>query len=65
LQSFDGKYKKKIKTISCANVLNNCLVYNFIHSIEYVEIFGVMGMNVLGGGGLSGASTRCDHIVKN
>jgi hypothetical protein len=52
LQSFGGKYKKKIKTISCANVLNNCLIYNFIHSIEYVEIFGVMGTNVLGGGGL-------------
>jgi hypothetical protein len=50
LQSFDGKYKKKIKTISCANVLNS-LVYNFIHSIKYVENFGVMGTNVLGRGG--------------
>jgi hypothetical protein len=50
LQSFDGKYKKKIKTISCANVLNS-LVYNFMHSMEYVEIFGVMGTNVLRGGG--------------
>jgi hypothetical protein len=50
LQSFDGKYKKKIKKISCANVLNS-LVCNFMHSMEYVESFGVMGTNVLRGGG--------------
>jgi hypothetical protein len=50
LQSFDGKSKKKIKTISCANVLNNCLVHKFTHSIKYVEIFGVMGTIVLGEG---------------